>query len=103
MQNFDGQEQSANDDQRQSLVQNVGSNPPQSSKVLGLSCVFYLPFMIADLVFGYSDYLCVRLVPFNVVSFDLATWLLVDGYCKLGMLLLSIGYAVLLIACIAKG
>ncbi len=57
--------------------------------------------MIADLVLGYSDnYLCIFLVPTSV-NFSLGTWLLVDGYGTLIMLVFSITFFVALIACAA--
>ena len=77
------------------------NNTPKSSGVALIACVLYLPFMIADLVLGYSNnYLCIFLVPTSV-DFSLGTWLLVDGYGRLIMLIFSILFFVTLIACAA--
>ena len=58
--------------------------------------------MICDLYFGYSNqYFCTLLIP-STVSFDLGTWLLVDGYGRLVILILTIIWIVMLIACASR-
>ena len=42
----------------------------------------YLPFAIADLVYGYSNEFCTLLIPTSV-GFPMYQWLLVDGYMRL--------------------
>lgn len=79
----------------------MAQNTPKSSGVALIACVLYLPFMIADLVLGYSnEYICIFIAP-NSVGFSLGTWLLVDGYGRLIMLVFSIIFFVTLIACAA--
>lgn len=56
--------------------------------------LFNLAFIVPSLIYAYEGTICVELIPKEGISFNLATWLEVDAYMRVGLISLLIIVAI---------